>query len=122
MFVIDAFSDDAIPVHLLTKEAFDTYQKHLNPSGLIAIHISTSYVNLQAPMVKLAEHFGMHLAIIQTTPDGHLNAGSRWALLTNDKTLLSTPAITKAKKDLSDLPEISLWTDDYSNLFQLMQK
>ena len=52
MLVIDAFAGDAIPVHLLTREAFDIYWRHLKPDGVLAVHISNQYLNL-APIVSL---------------------------------------------------------------------
>ena len=59
LLVLDAFSGDAIPTHLLTREAFDVYRRHLAPDGAIAVHISNNYLNLAPVVRRLAEHCGM---------------------------------------------------------------
>ena len=64
LLVLDAFSSDAIPVHLLTKEAFEVYERHLNTNGIIAVHISNHYLDLEPVVVNLARHFGYKLASI----------------------------------------------------------
>src|SRR6185437_5133316 len=91
LFIIDAFNDDAIPVHLLTKEAFDLYQKNIIPhNSIIAVHTSTTYVNL-APVIKqLAKNFHMSVAIITTPSEGPELSTSKWALLTDNPKLLQT--------------------------------
>jgi len=121
LFVIDAFNDDAIPVHLLTKEAFDLYRKNIIPdNSIIAVHISTTYVNL-APVIKqLAKHFHMAAAIFATPSEGPELSSSRWALLTDNPSLLQTRGIEKNEQDMTKIKDVQLWTDDYSNLFQLL--
>ena len=59
LLVIDAFSGDAIPTHLLTREAFDVYRRHLAPDGVIAVHVSNNYLRLAPVVRRLAEHCGM---------------------------------------------------------------
>ena len=61
---LDAFSSDAIPVHLLTKEAFELYERHLNTNAIIAVHVSNHYLDLEPVVVNLARHFGYKLASI----------------------------------------------------------
>jgi len=119
---MDAFSSDAIPVHLLTKEAFEIYLRHLKPDGVILVHISNRYLNL-APVVRnVAAHFDLKLAIID---DGEgeewWQYESTWVLLTRNKSLLDCPAIRDATSapDKS-APIIPLWTDDYASLFPIL--
>src|SRR6185437_5318646 len=121
LFVIDAFNDDAIPVHLLTKEAFDLYRKNIVPNNsIIAVHISTTYVDL-APVIKqLASHFHMSAAFINTPSEGPDLSPSKWALLTDNPKLLQTKSIEKNQLDITKIKEVQMWTDDYSNLFQLL--
>src|SRR2546422_4110843 len=64
LLVLDAFSSDAIPVHLLTREAFELYQRHLRSGGIIAVHISNHYLDLEPVVVNVAKHFGFKLALI----------------------------------------------------------
>lgn len=121
LFVIDAFNDDAIPVHLLTKEAFDLYRKNIVPNdSIIAVHISTTYVNLSPVIKVLAHQFHMSAAIITTPSKGPDLAVSRWALLTNNPELLQTNEIKSSQQDMTKIKDVQLWTDNYSNLFQLL--
>src|SRR5208283_1816496 len=64
LLALDAFSGDAIPVHLLTKEAFDIYERHMNTNGVIAVHISNHYLDLEPVVVNLARQFHYKLAPI----------------------------------------------------------
>jgi hypothetical protein len=64
LLALDAFSSDAIPVHLLTREAFELYLNHVNPNGVIAVHISNRYLDLQPVLQNVAAHFKLQLAII----------------------------------------------------------
>jgi hypothetical protein len=121
LFVIDAFNDDAIPVHLLTKEAFDLYRKNIIPkNSIIAVHISTTYVNLSPVIKQLANHFHMTAAIITTPTQGPELSASRWALLTDNPKLLQTKGIESNEQDMTKIKDVQLWTDNYSNLFQLL--
>jgi len=120
LLVIDAFSDDAIPMHLLTKEAFEIYLQRIDPqSGIIAVHISNNYINLRPLLIEVAKHFGLSYAIITSRVSGH-DLQSEWVLLTKNTSLLQSPTIAKAKENRPQ-KQVTLWTDDYSNLFQLLK-
>ncbi len=121
VLVLDTFSSDSIPVHLLTKEAFALYLEHLAQDGVIAAHISNRHLDLQPVFRRLAMEFG--LAIVQVdraaSSDGF---PSEWILLARDPALLNAPAIQSRAIKFNDLdPSIRLWTDDYSNLFQILK-
>ena len=123
MLVLDTFSSDSIPVHLVTKEAFALYLEHLAPNGVIAAHISNRHLDLQPVFWQLAQEFG--LAIIQVEKSAGGNDGSflsEWVLLTHDPALFDIPAL-KSRAILFDgySSPIRLWTDDYSNLFQILK-
>jgi hypothetical protein len=125
VLVLDTFSSDAIPVHLLTREAFALYLQHLSPNGVIAVNISNRYLDLKPVVWLAAEEFGLHTAHIEApVPDGNQAAFySEWMLLTRDPAILDAPEIAEA----ADLMEgfttnIRLWTDDYSNLFQILKR
>ncbi len=123
LLFLDAFSGDAIPLHLLTKEAFETYDRHLTPGGVIAILISTWHLDFEPVVRRLASHFGLH-AITIRAPGGDLqNWGSEWMILTRDLEWLEAAQFT----DVSAAPEAELegqrlWTDDYTSLFQLLRR
>ncbi len=120
LLILDAFSGDAIPTHLLTREAFEIYLKQLAPDGILAIHITNSYLDL-APVVEgLAEHFDLGFTRIYAEKNKELlRLRSDWMLLTKNKEFLdSHPPRLNPK---SPPPrKIRLWTDHYSNLFEIL--
>jgi hypothetical protein len=120
VLAIDAFSGDAIPVHLLTAEAFQVYLKQLSgPQAIIAIHITNTYLDLRPVVLKLANRFGLRSAWISSGSDGEGVSASSWMLLSQ-----SNPLVASAASTLNGvwLPESRLWTDDYSNLFQVLKR
>ncbi|MGE0756027.1 MAG: spermidine synthase, partial [Pirellulaceae bacterium] len=121
LIALDAFSGDAIPVHLLTKEAFELYYRHLKPKGVIAVHISNRHLDL-SPVVKgLADHFQSPLRTVNNDRDeGIADAASEWVLVTRNTDLLSMPALAEASDEVQPDKQVPLWTDQYSNLFQIM--
>ncbi len=122
ILVVDAFSSDAIPVHLLTSEVFEIYLEHLNPNGgVIAINISNAYLDFIPVLWKAKEHFGLNGVFIKSFGDIY-SYEAYWVLLTYNKEFLEIEAIVNAKSDVKDIPNIRLWTDNYSNLYQLLIK
>ncbi|HEY1938258.1 MAG TPA: fused MFS/spermidine synthase [Candidatus Angelobacter sp.] len=121
VIAVDAFSGDAIPVHLITSEAIQLYLRHLEPGGIIAFHISNLYLDL-APVVKQqADHAGLK-AVNISTPE-HDNTGAfaaQWVLVTSNEKFLSLPEITKASQEIAVHPNLRLWTDDYSSLLPIL--
>jgi hypothetical protein len=121
ILVVDAFSDDAIPIHLLTKEAFALYLRALAPDGVIAFHVSTTYIDLYPVLKQMTEYFGLESAFVYSSTRVDSIVPSKWVLLTHNNLFLQKNDIAKAKKtSLKDIKDISLWTDDYSNLFQVL--
>jgi hypothetical protein len=121
VLVVDAFSDSSIPLHLLTKEAFDIYLAHLQTDGVIALHISNRRLNLQPVVQRLADHFELHTAFISTPGDEQLRSSSSWVLATRDEGLLAQPHIAERSTPRAAPAASRLWTDDYSNLLQLLE-
>ena len=124
VLVLDAFSGDAIPVHLLTREAFQIYLRHLRkPGGLIAVHISNRFVDLRPVLWKVAEQFGMHPASFHSPGEGFIGSPSEWVILAQDRRLLDLPVVANAIRPEQFFGNpIPLWTDDYSNLFRILRK
>lgn len=122
LLVLDAFSSDSIPVHLLTKEAFDTYLQHLRPDGLLALNISNRYLDLRPVVWRLADDFQLESLLIESAGDGAARFASTWMLLSPDEGLSSVREIASRS---SPRPESyrppRLWTDDYSNLFRFLK-
>ncbi len=124
ILVLDAFSSDAIPVHLLTREAFEIYRRHLKPDGVIAVHVSNRHLDLRPVVLNLAEHFKMETATIESDDgdDDWWVYSSTWVLVTNNHEFLQQSEIDLAKSDdKAKRKPIRLWTDDYSALFQVVQ-
>jgi hypothetical protein len=123
LLVLDAFSSDAIPVHLLTKEAFEVYERHLKTNGIIAVHISNHYLDLEPVVRNLARHFGYQLALIdyEENDEEWWFYGSTWALLSRNERVINSPAIRSAASSVTtNTVSIPLWTDDFASLFQIL--
>lgn len=123
ILALDAFSGDAIPAHLLTREAFDVYRRHLSPGGVLAVHITNRHVDLHPVLRGLAEHDGYEMLCIDTR--NRLDAAataSTWVLLSHNRQFLATKALRRAANpSLRQFAQVPLWTDDYSNLFQILR-
>ena len=119
--VLDAFSGDSVPVHLLTREAFVIYQRHLKPNGVIAVHITNKYLNLAPVVERLAKEFGF-LTTRQSIDPGDLAGHYQpdYLLLTKDAGFIREhPPMPPA--DAQDM-EVPLWTDHAHNLFQILYR
>lgn len=123
ILVLDAFSGDSIPVHLLTHEAMEVYLRHLKPDGLIAIHVSNRYVNLYPVVDRLAAANKLHqLAIMQDETIYLEISSSEWILLAPAKSTLDRPVLRIFGEEVKSQPNFPLWTDEYNNLFQLLRR
>jgi len=122
ILAVDAFSSDAIPIHLLTREAFELYFRHLQPDGVLAVHVSNKHLDLDPVVDALARSLGKH-AISVDTEDEDENAvfSADWVLVSSRQSFFQFPLIVKAATPVTSRPGLRLWTDDYSNLFQILQ-
>lgn len=119
---IDVFSSDSVPVHLLTKEAFNIYLQHLAPDGILAVHTSSRYLDTLPVIWQAARYFNLKIAVISTDGDDRLIFPSNWVLLSRDPSVLDAPAITQRAISLQGYSTtVPLWTDDFSNLFQILK-
>ena len=129
--VMDAFSSDAVPVHLLTKEAFEIYQRHLKPDGVILVNISNRYLNLRPVVENAAQAFQFQCHHIECEDGGDGEDedeeawwlyGSTWMVLSKNKDFMSRDALRSAASPPVGKPNhIPLWTDDYTSLFGVLQ-
>ena len=114
LLVLDAFSGDAIPIHLLTEEAFALYWKHLKPDGILAVQITNIYVDLSDVVRQLARRSDK--SAIRFRDDS-----SHWVLVTDNAEFLQDPRVSLKKVPwASDKPKPILWTDNFSNLFEVL--
>ena len=122
VIVLDAFSGDSIPVHLLTREAFDVYLRHLKANGIICVHVSNRYLNLRPVVVRIAAHYHLESVVVSATEEnGAIAAPSEWILVTRNKRFLKEQAIRDAGELVVVDPAFPLWTDQYNNLFQILR-
>jgi SAM-dependent methyltransferase len=122
---LDAFSSDAIPVHLLTKESFKLVQSKLRPDGLVLVHISNRYLDLSGPVAAIADEIGMVGLILDDLaidPRDYSNGkfASSWILLANNRKSLRNLDRSDGWEPLTRKRGIRAWTDDYSNVMQLL--
>jgi len=117
VLALDTFSSDSIPTHLMTREAFALYLEHLAPKGVLAVHISNRYLDLQPVLARLAQNFGLAARVVEYAGDEQGGVRSIWVLMARQETDLAV--INGAP--LKENPSIRLWTDDYSNLFQILK-
>jgi nitrate/nitrite transporter NarK len=124
LLALDAFSGDAIPVHLLTKEAFQIYQRHLNTNAIIAVHISNHYLDLEPVVANLAKIFDYKMAVIDfdETEEEWWLYSSTWILLTRNAETLNAPAIQNVTTPPNSHRHPVPWTDDFTSLFQILKK
>ncbi|NTV38070.1 MAG: hypothetical protein HGA82_02650, partial [Anaerolineales bacterium] len=123
VLMLDVFSSDSIPVHLLDREAFDVYLQHLQPDGILALHITNQYLDLVPVAWTLADHFGLSRVLILDPGDGEGSFPSIWMLMARDPSLLESPAIRSRAEPMDDyISDVRLWTDDYNNLFQILKR
>ncbi len=131
---LDAFSGDSVPAHLLTREAFEIYKKHLRKdadgkiTGMIVLHITNSYLNLY-PVVKNAAEQVMNMkytSIYRKRDRKEFEMRTHYFIMSNDQEYLdSHPKKTRIQdgKEVDyDWKDIPLWTDHYSNLFKILLK
>jgi hypothetical protein len=123
VLALDTFSSDSIPVHLVTREAFALYLAHLAPGGIIAAHISNRHIDLQPVFWKLAQDYRLSMVRVDRQPRGDDDAfPSIWLLLARDEAALNIPEIRQHAVPLDGYStSLRLWTDDYSNLFQILK-
>jgi protein-L-isoaspartate O-methyltransferase len=123
VLVLDAFSSDAIPVHLLTLQAFELYDRHLVPGGVLALHLTTRYLDLGplvASMARATDKQAWEITSAADDEQGLLDA--RWMLLTTNADLLARPSIRSAgQAPRAGASPPKPWRDDYSNLLQVLK-
>ena len=120
LLAVDAFSGDAIPVHLLTKEALELYFRHLKPSGILALHITNTHLDLEPVVQKLATVLNKQAFLVSTDSDEQHNIyRSYWVLLSTMP--ITSPAILDNARELYARPDLRVWTDEYNNLFQVLK-
>ena len=122
VIVLDAFSGDSIPVHLLTREAFAVYFKHLRVGGILAVHTSNLHLDL-VPVVNLAaSHFGKNAWRVKSAADAGRRVGrAEWVLLSSRPDIGRADGVTALTTDSAVRPAMPPWTDDYSSIYGILK-
>ncbi len=123
VLIMDAFSGDSVPVHLLTKEAFQTYLRHLKPDGILAVNISNRYLNLRPVTERAASYFGKIALSFEFKPEENdpVCFGASWVLVMDPRTRAAMSSVFGAGKVLQGRPGFRMWTDDYSGMFGILK-
>jgi SAM-dependent methyltransferase len=121
VLAVDAFSSDAIPVHLITREAVEIYLRHMKPSGVIAFHVTNRYLNLVPVVEAIATALGMHATWINDAGADPLGNSSSWVLIAKDPDALNRPRIVEAASPIDVRRDWRMWTDDFNNLLQVLK-
>jgi spermidine synthase len=124
VLAVDAFSSDAIPVHLLTREAAALYFHHLKPNGILALHVSNRYLDLIPVCARDAEALNKQaMSVSDEGDEANYLSASTWVLVTSDAGWFKTPAFEKADMEPAKAwAKFRAWTDDYSNVIQIFRR
>ncbi len=121
LLVVDAFSGDSIPVHLMTREALAVYRAHLSDQGVIAFHVSNRFLSLAPVVAKLAEDQGMQAMLVADDLPAEPAARSDWVLVTASRASLMRPELVDALQQPPAIQGLHVWTDDANNLFKVVK-
>jgi spermidine synthase len=122
ILVVDAFSSDAIPVHLITLEALDTYLKHMKPQGVIAFHVTNRYLELKSVVKLLAEARGLHAVNVADSGDAsRFGSSTDWVLVARRPDIFKTKTFAGETEEIEVPAGQAIWTDDFNNLYQVLK-
>ncbi len=121
LLVLDAFSGDSIPQHLLTTQAIELYLKQLSPDGAIVVHVSNSHLDLLGLMAGLAKYFNLGRQYYHTKAETENGHDSQWVLLTHNKMLIKNPTLNGLKSPWPNTKKTLVWTDEYSSLLSVLK-
>jgi hypothetical protein len=123
LIVLDAFSSDSVPVHLMTQQALDLYLSKLAPAGLLVFHVSNRNLDLTPVVAELARSRGLSfLSLLDLTPaDPNGKDPSHWIVLARDLNDLGTLAKDPHARPLTDYDGQDVWTDDFSNILSVFK-
>lgn len=122
LLVVDAFSSDAIPTHLLTTQAIMLYKRRIKDDGMIALHISNTHLDLVPLVYGLAKELSLSATFVLTASDAKNTNMAQWVLLAKETNVLNDPMILDVKTKWPDnINKQTIWTDDYSNLLSVLK-
>jgi hypothetical protein len=124
LLVLDAFSSDAIPVHLLSRECFQLYRQHLRPGGMLLIHITNRFLDLEPVVRAQGELAGLRTALLVSPGDPRAGTGrASWMVLDSGSGFLDLPNVKPLlAPPRSNAPRVPVWTDDFASLWQILKQ
>jgi spermidine synthase len=123
ILVMDAFSGDSVPVHLITREALATYFRHLKPDGILAINVTNMYLDLRPVVERAANAFHKVAYYYHFTPDAddEFCFACSWSLIMDAKAAAAHPELQNNAQMLRPTRPFRLWTDDFSNMLAILK-
>ena len=122
VLVVDAFSGDAIPAHLITAQALEVYRRHLAAGGIVAFNLSNDFLALAPVLEQLARNAGMQAIRVVDHEDPSRGVfDSEWVLITTNARFVADPSVARARSPIEVPAGLRLWTDDYSSLFPIIK-
>ena len=123
LIVVDAFSSDSIPLHLITREAIDGWLRHLQPDGIIAFHVSNRFISLSPVLGNAAQGIGVSaFERVDTHGDNSIgHSGSHWVVFTSDPIISRSFASHPEWSEASTRPDIPIWTDDFASVLPVIR-
>ena len=122
VLAVDAFTSDSIPVHLLTRQALFLYLMHLKSDGILAVHISNRYLDLEPVVRGVAGTLGKTAVAIESKRDDDNGVFvATWVLVTDNQAFLQSRDVQMAITPTEVTSKPQVWTDDYSNLFRILK-
>ena len=122
VIAVDAFSGDAIPVHLLTREALTLYRRHLQPDGIIVFHVSNQYIDLEPVVATVARDAGLRAVAVHSHGDEQNGIYfADWVLVTANQNFLGEPEVFNNATPTRTHAGLRMWTDNYSSVFPLLK-
>jgi len=122
VLAIDAFSSDAIPVHLITSEALAIYRKHMKKGGVIAFHVTNRFLDLIPVVDALAKAHDLDtLLITDDAEEDEYGSRTDWVLLSDGGEVLAKPELADHAREITPRPDWRLWTDDFNNIVQVLK-
>ena len=121
VLVMDAFSGDSVPVHLLTLEAFAIYFKHLKTDGVLAMNVTNAFLDLVPVLKRAADHYGKHIRLLEHPGDQGFAFASRWIVITDSKDFFDQTSL-QAMREVDAPKDFVAWRDDYSSLLAVLKK
>jgi len=120
---MDAFTSDAVPMHLLTREAYATYSRHMKPDGILAVNISNRYLDLEPIMAQAAGEMGWTgVVVYDEGVSESYYVSNTWVLLSKSPAVFAHPNFQDGStSSLQPRKGFRTWTDDYSNIIQILR-